>query len=88
MLVQHRNCKQSVVVGASVVCTYVCMCVWSALSVEHGSTGYGCLFCSWSAEQENISFSLSAFVPENLVSRDEVGRPVPRSPVYSPPHSG
>ena len=29
-------------------------------------------------------FSLSVFAPENLVSRDEFGRPVPRRPAHSP----
>ena len=32
-------------------------------------------------------FSLSPFAPENLVSRDSFGRPVPREPVHSP-HPG
>ena len=29
-----------------------------------------------------MNFSLSAFVPENLVSRDEFGSPVPRQPAH------
>ena len=29
-------------------------------------------------------FSLSPFAPENLVSRDRFGRPVPHQPTYSP----
>ena len=33
--------------------------------------------------RENV-FSLSPFVPENLVSRDRSGRPVPRQPAHSP----
>ena len=32
-------------------------------------------------------FSLSPFVPDNLVSRDGFGHPVPRQPAHSP-HSG
>ena len=37
---------------------------------------------SWSAEQGKMSIPLSAFVPENLVSRDGVSRPVPRQPAH------
>ena len=29
-------------------------------------------------------YSLSAYVPDNLVSRDDFSRPVPRQPPYSP----
>ena len=32
-------------------------------------------------------YSLFPFTPENLVSRDGFGRPVPRQPAHSP-HSG
>ena len=32
--------------------------------------------------RENYNISLSAFVPENLVSRDGFGSPVPRQPAY------
>ena len=38
--------------------------------------------CTWSAEQGKINISLSAFVPENLVSRDGFGSPVPRQPAH------
>ena len=31
-----------------------------------------------------MTFSLSPFAPENLVSRDGLGRPVPRQPAYFP----
>ena len=35
----------------------VCVCVWSSLSVDWSSTGYGCCqSCSWSAEQGNLFF--------------------------------
>ena len=37
--------------------------------------------------QLNRKFSLSPFAPENLVSRDGSGRPVPCQPAHSP-HSG
>ena len=60
--------------------------VWSALSAEYGSTGYGCQSSSWSAKQGNI-FSLSPFAPGNLVSRDGFGHHAPRQPAHSP-HSG
>ena len=30
------------------------------------------------------NFSLSPFAPENLVSRDGFGRPVPRHPAHAP----
>ena len=33
-------------------------------------------------------FPLSPFAPMNLVSRDKFGRPVPRQPAHSLPHSG
>ena len=54
---------------------------------------------SWSAEQGNIYRSayatkvekmtllLSSFAPENVVSRDRSGGPVPRQPVAHSPHS-
>ena len=35
----------------------------------------------------SLNISLSLFAPENLVSRESFGRPVPRQPAYSP-HSG
>ena len=34
---------------------------------------------SWT---EKMNFSLSAFAPENLVSRDDFGSPVPRQPAH------
>ena len=40
-----------------------------------------------SAEQEKMNISLSAFAPENLVSRDGFGRPVPRQPVHLYAHA-
>ena len=64
------------------------MSVWSAFSAEYGSAGYGSESCSWSAEKGSKGFSLSPFAPNNLVSRDELGRPVPRQSAHSPPHSG
>ena len=51
-------------------------------SKRSGSAGYGCQSCSWSAEQGEINISLSAFVPENLVSRDGFGSPVPGQPAH------
>ena len=38
-------------------------------------------------ESEYVNIYLSSFAPENLVSRDGLGRPVPRQPAYSPQHS-
>ena len=35
-----------------------------------------------------MNISLSPFVPENLVSRDEFSHPVPRDPAHFPQHSG
>ena len=37
--------------------------------------------------RENV-FSLSAFAPENLVSRDGFGSPVPRQPAHLHPQAG
>ena len=65
----------------------ICTCVWSELSAEYYETT-GIVAYVWSAEQGNMSISLSPFVPENLVSGDEFGRPVPRQPAHSPLHSG
>ena len=68
---------------------YICMYVWSSHIAEYGSTGYGCQSFSWSAEQgENIS--LSPCAPDNLVSRDGFGSPVPRQPanLHTPAESG
>ena len=46
----------------------------------------GCQSCSWSAEQGifsgKMNIPLSAFVPENLVSRDGFGSPVPHQPAH------
>ena len=39
---------------------------------------------SWSAKQEYTYISPPPFAPENLVSRDGLGRPVPRQPAHSP----
>ena len=61
---------------------YVCMYVWSSHIAEYGSTGYGCQFCSWSAKHRENKISLSAFAPENLVSRDGFGSLVPRQPAH------
>ena len=33
-------------------------------------------------ENENFKISLSPFAPQNLVSRDSFGSPVPRQPAY------
>ena len=70
---------------------YACMqYVWSSLSAEHKSTGYGCQSCSWSAENREFNISLSPFAPENLVSRDGFGSPVARQSahLYSRAESG
>ena len=40
-----------------------------------------CQSCSWSADQGKY-ISLSVFAPENLVSRDGFGSPVPPQPAY------
>ena len=34
--------------------------------------------------RKNVYISLSTFAPENLVSRDGFGSPVPRQPAHSP----
>ena len=38
-------------------------------------------------DREKMNISLSPFAPEKLVSRDRLGRPVPRQPAHFP-HSG
>ena len=45
----------------------VCMYVWSELSAQYRSTGFGCQTCTWPAEQGKIIFTLFLSVPENLV---------------------
>ena len=42
--------------GYSVGQVCVCICVWSSLSADCASTGYGCQYCLWSAEQGKRSF--------------------------------
>ena len=32
------------------------LCLWSLHIAEYSSTGKGCQYCSWSDEQENLSF--------------------------------
>ena len=89
MLVQYTlETYLGVLVDTSVVDTYVCMSVWSTFSADFGSTGYGSQSFSWSAEKGSKSFSLSPFAPENVVSRDELGCPVPRQLACYLPHSG
>ena len=44
-------------------------------------------YCSWSLMNRIMFFPLSSFAPENLVSRDGFGHPVPRQSAH-PPHSG
>ena len=34
----------------------MCVCVWSSLSADWASTGYGCQSCLWSAEQGKRGF--------------------------------
>ena len=65
------------------------MCVWSHIQQEYGSTGQGCQSCTWSAEQAKTKFNISlfAFAPENLVSRDGFGNPVPRQPAHLHTHA-
>ena len=58
------------------------MYVWSSHIAEYGSTGKGCQSCSWLAEQGKMNCSPSPFTPENLVSRDGFGSPVPRQPAH------
>ena len=51
--------------------------VWSSLSAEYEQS------CSWSAKQGKLIFPcLSPLAPENSVSRDGFGRPVPRQPAH------
>ena len=52
-------------------------------STWYGLTAHGCQSCLWSAKQENMSSSVSPFVPENLISRDRFGRIAPRQPDHS-----
>ena len=65
------------------VCMYLCIDVGSSHIAQYGSTGRSCQSCSWSAEQGELIFPYrSPFVPENLVSRDGFGSPVPRPPAH------
>ena len=49
--------------------TFVCVCMPL-------TTGQGCQSCSWSAAKTGkMSYSLSSFAAENLVSRDGFGGP-------------
>ena len=59
------------------------ICMYGHHIAEYGSTGYGCQSRSWSAEQRKCFFPVP-FAPENLISRDRFGCPVPRQPVRSP----
>ena len=52
------------------------------IAEQNRSTGQGCKSCSWSAELRKY-FSLYPFAPENLVSRDGFGSPVPH---HQPAH--
>ena len=94
MLVQYRYCKHNVLVDASVMCAYyiyihiidIYVCMVSTFSTVE-ITGYACQSCLWSPKQGNMSFSLSPFAPENLVSRDGFGPPVSLQPAHSSPLS-
>ena len=45
------------------------------------------ILCAWSAERKINIISLFAFAPENLVSRDGFGSPVPRQPAHLHPQA-
>ena len=54
----------------------------SLYMAEYGSTGLGCESCTGSAGEGKLIFPFSTFAPENLVSRDGFGSPVPRQPAH------
>ena len=60
------------------VCMNVCMHVWSS----HLATGYEVANPARGQLNRKMVFSLSPFAPENLVSRDGFGGPVPRQPAH------
>ena len=63
-------------------------CVWPILSAEYRSTVVVNHARGQLKTFKKTFFSLFPFAPENLVSRDGFGRPVPpRQPVYSPLHT-
>ena len=63
-------------------------CVWPILSAEYRSTVVVNHARGQLKTFKKTFFSLFPFAPENLVSRDWFGRPVPpRQPVYSPLHT-
>ena len=57
------------------------MYIWSHISQENESTGKGAHPARGQLNREN-DYSLSPFVPENLISRDGFGSPAPRQPAH------
>ena len=67
-------------------CMHVCMYIRSSLKVDWHQPGMVANPARGQLNRENDYFPIPVR-PENVVSRDGFGRPVPRQPAYSP-HSG
>ena len=66
------------------VCMYVCIYVWSSHKARVRINRVRLpILLAWSASLTGkMNSSLSPFAPENLVSREGFGSPVPRQPAY------
>ena len=49
-----------------------------------GANRYGCQSCSWPDEEGGYISSPFIFAPENLISRNMLGRPIPRQLAHFP----
>ena len=65
---------------------YVCMVITHSKSMDQ--PGEVANPARGQLNRENAHISLSAFAPENLVSRDGFGSPVPRQPAHLHTYSG
>ena len=63
---------------------YVCMHVWSSHIAEYIDQPGKVANLARGQLNRGGEYSLSPHAPENLVSRDGFGRPVPRQPAHSP----
>ena len=67
------------------VCMYVCMVITYSNGVDQPGKVVNPARGQLNRDNEHRSISLSPFAPENLVSRDGFGSPVPRQPAH--PHT-
>ena len=63
---------------------YICVYMYAVITYSKGEDQPGKVVNPARSQLMNMemSFSLSSFAPENLLSRDGSGSPIPRQPAY------